>query len=164
MANSAGDSSGEFTAVAGGLQSGAPAAPAALQVTGLPAGRVPGRILVVDDNIDAAELLAEIVSSLGYDTRVAYDGPSALRLVEGFVPDVALLDIGLPFMDGHELGARLAELPALKNTKLVALTGYGQDVDRDRSTQSGFVLHIVKPADLDALEGTLAQLTLPHDA
>lgn len=127
--------------------------------SGEAAARARKAVLVVDDNVDSAELLSEIVAALGYETRVAYDGPSALRVVEGFTPDVALLDIGLPFMDGYELADRLVQMPALKGVHLVALTGYGQDVDRSRSLQAGFELHMVKPIDTAALEVALRHLS-----
>ncbi|HEY2736306.1 MAG TPA: hybrid sensor histidine kinase/response regulator, partial [Polyangiales bacterium] len=87
----------------------------------------PFRILVVDDNEDAAELLADALARLGYTTRVAHDGPSALELAESFRPSIALLDIGLPVMDGYELAQRLLALPGFERTpRLIAVTGYGQ--------------------------------------
>jgi CheY-like chemotaxis protein len=91
---------------------------------------------------------------LGYDAHAAPDVPSALRLAQEKRPDVALLDIGLPQMDGYELGQRLRQLPGLDALRLVALTGYGQASDRERSRALGFAAHLVKPIDLDAL-GTL---------
>ncbi|MCU1282433.1 MAG: histidine kinase, partial [bacterium] len=106
----------------------------------------PRRVLVVDDNEDAAEMLAEMLRAEGHVARVAYDGPAALQLVaDGFVPELAILDIGLPVMDGYELATRLkASLPSALPT-LVALTGYGQEHDRARSARAGFALHLVKP-------------------
>ena len=108
-------------------------------------------LLVVDDNRDAAELLADSLRSLGHVVRVATDGPSALELVRQFTPDVALLDLGLPVMDGFELAERLKREPELKAMGLVAITGYGQDVDRRRSEDAGFHAHLVKPVDIHAL-------------
>ena len=115
------------------------------------------RVLIVDDNVDAAEMFADFVQSLGYDVRTVHDGPAALRVVEEFVPTVALLDIGLPVMDGYELAARLRAL-APDHLKLVAVTGYGQEADRGRAKAAGFHAHLVKPVDLDALADLLVEL------
>ena len=104
-----------------------------------------GRILIVDDNADAAQTLAQLLSLSGYDARTAGDGGTALKLVEGFVPQIALLDIGLPGMDGYELAKRLREDPRTRGTRLIALTGYGRDPDRQRALESGFDEHLVKP-------------------
>jgi signal transduction histidine kinase/DNA-binding response OmpR family regulator len=109
-------------------------------------------VLVVDDNVDAATLLGDLLSSRGYRTHVAHDAAEVLRLAGDFVPDVALLDIGLPAMDGYELARRLRALPAWRHVKLLALTGYGQSTDRARSVDVGFDHHLVKPIDLATLE------------
>jgi CheY-like chemotaxis protein/two-component sensor histidine kinase len=109
-------------------------------------------VLVVDDNVDAATLLGDLLSSRGYRTCVAHDPAEVLRLAGDFVPDVALLDIGLPAMDGYELARRLRALPAWRHVKLLALTGYGQSTDRARSVDVGFDHHLVKPIDLATLE------------
>ncbi len=109
------------------------------------------RILVVDDNVDAAELLAEAVGSFGYHTVIAHDGAAALRMAEAFAPDVALLDIGLPVMDGYELAGRLRSGPRGERMKLVAITGYGQESDRRRTAAAGFDAHLVKPVQLSAI-------------
>jgi PAS domain S-box-containing protein len=114
------------------------------------------RVLVVDDNADAAELLSTMLEFLGHQTRVAHDGPAALKLVESFVPDFAVLDIGLPVMDGYELAQKLRELPTLRALRLVALTGYGQEADRQRSAEAGFDAHLVKPIQIGLLEALLA--------
>lgn len=108
-------------------------------------------ILVVDDNNDAADLLAMTLGAWGHTVRVAYDGPSALRATTDFAPVVALLDIGLPIMDGYELAQRLKQDPNLRHTRLVAVTGYGQETDRQRSRDAGFEVHLVKPIDMTAL-------------
>ena len=114
------------------------------------------RILVVDDNDDAATTLAIALEQLGYVVETAYDGPSALEKAHAFRPDVALLDIGLPVMDGYELAARLRELGgAPQRPRLVAITGYGQESDRRRSAAAGFEKHLVKPVDLTQLESIL---------
>jgi CheY-like chemotaxis protein len=109
------------------------------------------RVLIVDDNEDATELLSESLGSAGYETMVAYDGPEALRAVAATPPDVALIDIGLPVMDGYELAARLREQRPPGALRLIALTGYGQESDRERSRSVGFDLHLVKPVDLETL-------------
>ncbi|WP_394778040.1 ATP-binding protein, partial [Undibacterium sp.] len=119
-------------------------------------------ILIVDDNEDAARLLNETLTLLRYRTEVAYDGPSAVRVAESFHPDVALLDIGLPGMDGYELASRLREQANEQGNgkllRLVAITGYGQEGDRQRSLQAGFDEHIVKPVDPARLEGLLKKI------
>jgi CheY-like chemotaxis protein len=121
------------------------------------------KILVVDDSVDGAEMLATALSAKGYDTRVAHDAAVALRIAADFRPDVALLDIGLPVMDGYELAARLRELPDLDGMKLIALTGYGQESDRQRSREAGFDHHLVKPVDLLVLESVVAESTQQAD-
>jgi PAS domain S-box-containing protein len=118
------------------------------------------RVLVVDDNVDAAEVLAEALDDLGYATSVAYDGPSALEAAAEFTPDVALLDIGLPIMDGFELARRMREeRRASPELRLIALTGYGQRTDRERSAAAGFDRHLIKPVDIDALDRAIHELT-----
>lgn len=114
------------------------------------------RVLIVDDNVDAADLLSTALEFLGHETRVAHDGPSALALVEEFTPDVAVLDIGLPVMDGYELGRRLRDQDALSGIRLIALTGYGQASDRQRSADAGFHFHLVKPVQLTEIGAIVA--------
>jgi len=116
-----------------------------------------GRVLVVDDNEDAAVLLSEALLELGYTAQVAFDGPSALKIVEAFEPQVALLDIGLPVMDGFELARRLrACIPS--GVKLIAVTGYGQESDRVRSQAAGFDDHLVKPVEVPRVHELLEKL------
>jgi PAS domain S-box-containing protein len=103
------------------------------------------RVLVVDDNPDAAELLHQVLTDVGHEVRTAPDGPSALQLVDTFVPDIAFLDVGLPVMDGYELARQLRHAPGLALTPLVAVTGYAQDDDRQRALASGFTEHLTKP-------------------
>jgi CheY-like chemotaxis protein len=117
------------------------------------------RILVVDDNVDALDMLVEALNMLGHEAYPAADVQSALTAAREKRPDVALLDIGLPDMDGHELGQRLRQLPGLDELRLVALTGYGQASDRARSRSLGFAAHLVKPIDLDALNSLLRELS-----
>ncbi len=116
----------------------------------VPAARVPvlkRRILVVDDNTDAAESLAALLSINGHETRMAHDGPQAVAEAKAFQPDVVFLDIGMPTMDGHETARRIRQEPWGKQIVLVALTGWGQTEDRRRSQEAGFDHHLVKPAD-----------------
>ena len=108
----------------------------------------PARVLIVDDNEDAADLLSLVLEARGYQTRVAPDGPSALRVAVEFRPTTALLDIGLPVMDGFELARRLRAMPELAPLRLIAVTGYGQETDRQRSRDAGFDHHLVKPIDV----------------
>jgi signal transduction histidine kinase/ActR/RegA family two-component response regulator len=123
-----------------------------------PAGAKPRRVLIVDDNQDAADTLAAILDELGCATRVAYDGPSAIAAAHSFRPDLALLDIGLPVMDGYELAQRFRRTEATSTMRLVAVTGYGQVTDRQRSSAAGFDEHIVKPVGLDTIRDILARL------
>lgn len=121
-----------------------------------PSSRI--NILVVDDNVDALEMLVEALNMLGFEAHPAADVHQALKVAEEKRPNVALLDIGLPGMDGYELGKRLRQLPGLDGLRLVALTGYGQASDKARSSSLGFVAHLVKPIDLDALGALLGNL------
>jgi CheY-like chemotaxis protein len=107
------------------------------------------RVLVVDDNEDAALSLADALSDLGHAVEIAHDGPQALTKLQTFSPDVALLDIGLPLMDGYELARRIRGEPRLSGIRLVSITGYGQLTDRLRSVEAGFDVHLVKPVDLE---------------
>jgi PAS domain S-box-containing protein len=114
------------------------------------------RILVVDDNEDVAESLAEILRTTGHEVRTAYRGLAALEAVEAFLPEVVLLDIGMPGMDGYEVARRLRRERGLEKVLLVALTGYGRDEDRRRSREAGIDHHLVKPVDPAALCDLLA--------
>ena len=117
----------------------------------------PVRVLLVDDNVDAAEMLAHLLSTEGHEVRIAHDGAAALGMLERFVPQVALLDIGLPAMDGYELGMQLRRRLDGAACRLIALTGYGQASDRSRSAQAGFEAHLVKPIDPDRLLALVRQ-------
>ena len=117
--------------------------------------KIEGRALVVDDNLDAAELLCEALDELGYTTRVAHDVETALVAALEFEPHLALLDIGLPRIDGYELARQLRASAVTAATRLVALTGYGQESDFERSREAGFDEHIVKPIDLKTLREIL---------
>jgi two-component system CheB/CheR fusion protein len=113
------------------------------------------RILVVDDNRDAADGLALLLRLAGQDVRAAYDGPSALAQARDFQPALVFLDLGMPAMDGYEVAWRLRQEPGLGGVRLVALTGWGQAEDRQRSKQAGFDHHLVKPVEPDTLEKVL---------
>jgi CheY-like chemotaxis protein len=112
-------------------------------------------VLIVDDNADAADSLTELLNMQGHETRAVYSGQEALDCIESFSPHVALIDIGLPKMDGYELARRLRERMDGTTLRLVALTGYGQSEDRARTRASGFDDHLVKPVELPALERAL---------
>ena len=117
------------------------------------------RILIVDDNKDALTLLSDALGVKGFTVRTACDGPTALIAAESFCPHAAILDIGLPVMDGYELAGRLRALEGLAAIKLVAVTGYGQETDRRRAASAGFDAHLIKPVPLDELERILAELS-----
>ncbi len=116
------------------------------------------RILVVDDNRDAATSLAMLLNILGNETRTAHDGLEALEAASAFRPDVILLDIGMPRMNGYDTARRIREEPWGRSMVLVALTGWGQEDDRRRSSEAGFDLHLTKPVEPAALEKMLAGL------
>ena len=118
------------------------------------------RILVVDDNVDAADSLAMLLRVIGHDVRTAHDGPAALEAARASRPEVVLLDIGLPYMSGLDVARHLRQDFPAHDIVLVALTGYGQDEDRRRSEEAGFNGHLVKPVDFDALQSLIAQMPL----
>jgi CheY-like chemotaxis protein len=109
------------------------------------------RVLIVDDNEDARWMLAEMLAELGYEVESAGDGQAALGVLEAFTPDVAILDIGLPDMDGYELAVRIRGTANGREVRLLALTGYGSPLDQARSRAAGFDLHLVKPIDVKQL-------------
>jgi CheY-like chemotaxis protein len=114
------------------------------------------RILVVDDNEDSAESLAMLLHMLGHEVTTANDGESGLAVAADFRPDVAILDIGLPKVNGYDLAKQLREQPWARNVVLVALTGWGQDQHRRRSAESGFNHHLTKPVEFEVLQEILA--------
>ena len=126
-------------------------APDSPQEAETPAAGRRRRILVVDDNRDAANALQMFLKILKHDTRVAFSGQQAIDVAEDFHPDMILMDIGMPEMDGFEAARRMRERPWSANTQMVALTGWGQDEDRRRSRESGFDHHFTKPLNTDAL-------------
>jgi CheY-like chemotaxis protein len=120
----------------------------------------PLRVLVVEDNDDVRDILAEALRSAGHQVETAADGPAALALLTTFSPQVALLDIGLPVMNGYELGREIANRSGARAPTMIALSGYGQSTDRQRSRDAGFQSHLVKPFDLKVLletRGTLSE-------
>jgi PAS domain S-box-containing protein len=116
------------------------------------------KILVVDDNVDSAESMAMVLELDGHVIQIAHDGEAALAAAKSFIPDIVLLDIGLPGLDGYEVAARLRRSPDTQGTVLVAFTGYGQPEDRRRTAEVGFAHHLVKPVDLDALAKLIGSL------
>lgn len=132
-----------------------------------PEERVPvlpkGRVLVVDDNRDAAESLGRLLKLLGADVCVVNDGPSALELLRTYRPTVVLLDIGMPGMDGYEVARRIRQRSEGRDLMLIALTGWGQEEDRQRTSQAGFDHHLIKPADMRTLESLFLSLRSTDD-
>ena len=109
------------------------------------------RVFIVDDNPDGANSLALLLQFEGHETEAVHSSQEALERIEAFHPDYALLDIGLPGIDGYELLQRLQQLPALANVTFVAVTGYGQAADRERARCAGFHAHLLKPVNLPDL-------------
>jgi two-component system CheB/CheR fusion protein len=118
----------------------------------------PLKVLVVDDNVDTVLSFTMLLKASGHDVRAAHDGPTAVQVALDFRPDVVLLDIGLPGLNGYEVAKRIRQQPDFQNVVLVALTGYGQDSDRQSSLQAGFDHHLVKPARLAQLQQILAKV------
>ncbi|HUR89747.1 MAG TPA: response regulator [Ramlibacter sp.] len=137
----------------------AQAAPVIAPIVARPSGdptKAPSRVLVVDDLAASAETLMTLLEMEGFEVKTAHEGMSALAIAENFRPDVVLLDIGLPGMNGFEVANRLRSLPHSRNALLIALTGYGEAESRTRSEQAGFDFHMVKPADVNLLLSMLA--------
>jgi CheY-like chemotaxis protein len=113
------------------------------------------RLLVVDDNQDSATSLAMLLRLQGHEVRIANDGPRAIEHTAELRPDMVLLDLGMPGMDGYETAKRIRQLPDATQIKIVALTGWGQEEDRRRTASAGFDHHLVKPIDLQSIEALL---------
>jgi two-component system, sensor histidine kinase len=144
-----------------------PATPAASEAaSALPAAGGPNaearRILVVDDNVDAAESLSMLLESLGHDIRMAHTGPAALKTALDFGPDLVLLDIGLPGLSGYEVARRFRADEKLAPAMLVAVTGWGSDEDRKKASDAGFDVHLTKPIEMTAIERVLAEAAARH--
>ena len=121
------------------------------------------RVLVVDDNEDAAEMLNGMLLARGHQVAVAHNGEDALRTAATFNPQVGLLDLSMPGLDGYELAARLRAMPQFRDMLLVAITGWGQEEDRRRALAAGFDAHLTKPADPVAIAALLATVgTVPR--
>jgi len=136
----------------------APEAPTQVEDEAAAKPAVGSRILIVDDNVDAAMTLAEIVGWMGYEVRAAHDAPGALKSLDSFTPQLAILDIGLPGMNGYELATQLRTLAGLHDLKLIALTGYGEAHDRQRALAARFDEHLVKPVTAERLLEIVARL------
>jgi PAS domain S-box-containing protein len=119
------------------------------------ASRTGHLVVIVDDNADYADSLGNLLEMAGYETKVFYDGGAALQFVRQHRPDIVLLDIGMPGMDGYEVARRLRAETGFENLCLIAISGYGADEDRRRSREAGFDHHLVKPVDMDVLRGLL---------
>jgi len=122
------------------------------------------RILVIDDNADAAHSLGRLLSLLGKEVRVALDGESGIAALESFAADVVLLDLGMHGMDGFETAQAIRTRPDWNNVALVALTGWGQEQDRQRTLDAGFAAHLVKPVNIDQVEATISRaMAIPSE-
>ena len=140
------------------VPSGAEAAAVVAPLVSASAARLARRILIADDNNDALESLATLLQLSGHEVFTATNGGTALQSAERHLPEVALLDIGMPMLDGYEVAKRIRAQPWGQRITLVALTGWGQDSDRRRSREAGFDSHLVKPLDLETLTDLLARL------
>ena len=159
--------SGEWSVVSGEQEKfghTTPASPLATHHTPLATRHTPLatqlRVLVVDDNVDTAQTLAMLLTKSGHDVRTTHTGPNALEVTLDYRPNVVLLDIGLPGMNGYEVAKRIRHHPVLHNIVLVAMTGYGQETDHQLSKESGFDHHLVKPADFSKVQQILATISM----
>jgi signal transduction histidine kinase len=154
-AESAGEGQGStFTVTLPLLADGGAAAPA---TEAAPADARLHRILLADDNVDFVNGIGALLRSLGHQVHISHDGKQALAAAESFAPDFAFLDIGLPQLNGYDLARALKRLPALRHTILVAVTGWGQQKDRQQAFEAGFHHHLVKPVSIDQFQEILAQ-------
>ena len=133
----------------------APAAPSPFLANSMPS-TASLRVLVVDDTREATHMLRTLLNAAGHDVRTASDGTSALAMALDYQPNIVLLDISLRGMSGLEVAKRIRQQPTLKHIVLVAMTGYGEEADRQRSFEAGFDHHLVKPADFRAVQEILA--------
>jgi len=120
------------------------------------------RILVIDDNENCAKIMMWTMEIFGHTVEMATDGPTAIELAKSFRPNVVLLDIGLPEMNGYEICQAMKKEPALQNTVFIAQTGWGQQEHRERTKEAGFDHHLVKPVDMKALTNILHELDKAH--
>ncbi|HEX5477229.1 MAG TPA: response regulator, partial [Burkholderiales bacterium] len=119
------------------------------------------RFLVVDDNVDSAASQAQLLRMLGHDAETANSGEEAMLKAARFHPEVVLLDLGMPGMDGFAVARELRRMPETSEATLIAQTGWGQDEDRQRTQEAGFDAHLAKPVELDALMETLSRIAAP---
>ncbi|HYI86677.1 MAG TPA: PAS domain S-box protein [Burkholderiales bacterium] len=155
-AQSAGAGKGSEFIIRLPVEAGTPAA--AVEQPKRPANGLPGRprrVLVVDDNVDAATMLAALIRQLGHEVQIVHDGSAALEAAEGYRPEVILLDIGMPGMNGFEVARRLRELRRIPAVRIVAVTGWGKPEDRKRSREAGFDMHLMKPVELSEIQRAL---------
>ena len=115
------------------------------------------RILLVDDSVDAALALSMLLEALGHEVRTEHDGPRALASIDDFKPEVVVLDIGLPGMNGFDVAREMRKREATRDALLLALTGWGSDADRQEALDAGFDHHLTKPVTIEALEAALTQ-------
>jgi DNA-binding response OmpR family regulator len=120
---------------------------------------VPRRVLVVDDNIDAADSIAALLTLSGHEVQTAHDGHAAVRMALSFRPEFIFLDLGLPGLDGFAVAQRLRAEPGFETVRLIAVTGYGTEQDRRRTLESGFDQHYLKPVDPKFLESLLGNVS-----
>lgn len=111
----------------------------------------PTRVIVVDDNHDAADMVAEFLELAGCHAIPIYDGSSAIHIAALFMPDIVFCDIGMPRMDGYQVALKMRSMNSLRNTRLVALTAWGDVTAREKVIESGFDMHLVKPATFDSI-------------
>lgn len=116
------------------------------------------RILVVDDLADAADSLARLLRAVGYEVHTAYDGPTAILAAERASPQLVLLDIGLPRMDGYQVARLLRQMPSMQSACLIALSGYGRDSDIEQAYLAGFDQHLLKPVSQERLVAVLREM------
>jgi CheY-like chemotaxis protein len=115
------------------------------------------RILVIEDNRDAADGLARLLEHMGFESQACYTGRHGLECMDHFRPQIVLLGLGMPDMDGYEIAENIRERHGAKQPILVACTGYGRAADRDRTARAGFALHLLKPVSVDQLKATIEQ-------
>jgi CheY-like chemotaxis protein len=150
----------EFIVRLPALEPGTAAADSSLE----PARTTPGtrrRVLIVDDNPDAAEALRRILVLLGHEVHQSSDGATAIDIVRDLEPDVVFMDIGMPGMNGLEAARHIRRLTLARQPHICALTGWGQEADRERSQSAGIDRHLVKPIDRHTLQSVLAQMSVP---
>jgi len=122
------------------------------------------RILIVDDNADAANSLGRLLTLIGHEVRVVHDGASAVAETELFRPRAVLLDLGMPIMDGFDTARQIRSRAEFQDVALIAITGWGQERDRQRTEAAGFAAHLIKPVNLDQLEAVLNGLSSEEPA